>query len=68
MLAALKRVAGEEAVGRIRWERDATVERIVGGWPAAWDASRARALGLEADADFDAIVRAYIEDDLKRAS
>jgi nucleoside-diphosphate-sugar epimerase len=63
MIGALGRAAGAEAVARIRRERDATVERIVGSWPAAWDASRARALGLEADTDVDAIVRAYLEDD-----
>jgi nucleoside-diphosphate-sugar epimerase len=65
MIEALGRVAGEEVLRHLRWERDATVERIVGGWPAAWDTGRARALGLEGDADFDSIVRAYIEDDLK---
>jgi len=64
MIAALKRVAGEDALRHLRWERDATVERIVGGWPAAWDTRRARALGLEGDEDFDSIVRAYVEDDL----
>jgi nucleoside-diphosphate-sugar epimerase len=66
MVAALGRVAGDDAVGRIRWEPDATVERIVGSWPAAWDASRARSLGFDGDADFDAIVRSHIEDELKR--
>jgi nucleoside-diphosphate-sugar epimerase len=65
MIAALQRVAGDDVVQHLRWERDPTVERIVGGWPAAWDTSRARALGLEGDADFDSIVRAYVEDDLK---
>jgi nucleoside-diphosphate-sugar epimerase len=65
MVEALRRAGGDAAVARIRWERDAVVERIVGSWPAAWDAGRARALGLEGDADFDAVVKAYVEDDLK---
>ncbi|MBK4737757.1 D-erythronate dehydrogenase [Noviherbaspirillum pedocola] len=65
MVEALRRAGGEDAVARIRWEADATVARIVGGWPAVWDASRALALGLEGDADFDAVVRAYVEDDLR---
>ncbi|SFU56940.1 D-erythronate dehydrogenase [Pseudoduganella namucuonensis] len=64
MVAALERAAGRAAVARIRYEPDPAVERIVRGWPAAWDASRALELGFEADADFDAIVRAYMEDDL----
>ena len=64
MLAALARVAGPQMLERIRWERDPAVECIVGGWPAAWDVSRAHALGFGGDADFDSIIRAYIEDDL----
>jgi nucleoside-diphosphate-sugar epimerase len=66
MAAALERVAGKDAAGRIRWERDPAVERIVGSWPGAWDTARAHALGRLGDADFDSIVRAYIEDDLER--
>jgi nucleoside-diphosphate-sugar epimerase len=64
MVAALERVAGPEPVRRIRWERDPVVERIVGSWPGAWDVARAQSLGLSGDADFDSIVRAYMEDDL----
>lgn len=64
MVKALERVGGPEAAGRIRWAHDPVVERIVGSWPGAWDTARARSLGLDADADMDSIVRAYIEDDL----
>lgn len=65
MVAALRVVGGGDAVKRISWQRDPAVERIVGGWPGAWDVTRARALGLSADASFEAIVRAYVEDDLR---
>jgi nucleoside-diphosphate-sugar epimerase len=64
MIAALERAGGREPVALIRHERDPAVEAIVGGWPAAWDNRRAQALGLNPDPDFDAIVRAYVEDDL----
>jgi nucleoside-diphosphate-sugar epimerase len=64
MIAALERVGGRKAVDLIRRERDPAVEAIVASWPAAWDNRRAEALGLQPDRDFDAIVRAYIEDDL----
>jgi nucleoside-diphosphate-sugar epimerase len=64
MVAALERVAGKDVVNRIRWARDPAIERIVGSWPGAWDTTRARALGFTGDADFDSIVRAYIDDDL----
>ena len=65
MVAALEKVAGPEAVARIRFMPDPAVERIVQSWPGAWDDSRARALGLEADADFESVIRAHIEDELK---
>jgi nucleoside-diphosphate-sugar epimerase len=62
MVAALQRVAGDEAVKLIRWEPDATIQRIVESWPSQVDAPYARSLGFTADADFDAIVKAHIED------
>lgn len=62
IVQALQRVAGEDVVKLIRWEPDATIQRIVESWPSRVEAPRARALGFSADADFDAIVRAHIED------
>lgn len=62
MVAALQRVAGAEVTKLIRWEPDATIQRIVESWPSRVDAPRARALGFTADPDFDAIVRAHMED------
>ncbi|MBS0319165.1 MAG: SDR family oxidoreductase [Proteobacteria bacterium] len=64
MVQTLARVAGPEYADYVRWERNPAIERIVCSWPAAWDVSRATELGLAGDADFAAIVRAYIEDDL----
>ena len=63
-IEALRRVGGEEAVRRIRHEPDQTITRIVAGWPRAFEAGRARALGFHADADFDEIVRIHVEDEL----
>lgn len=68
MIAALERAGGPAAVDLISHQRDPTVEAIVSGWPPAWDNRRAEALGLRPDPDFDAIVRAYIEDDLSAAA
>lgn len=64
MVAALQRVAGAEAAARVRWERDEATNRIVASWPGAWDTRRAEVLGFSGDADFDSIIRAYIEDEL----
>ena len=63
-IEALRRVGGEEAVRRIRHEPDEAITRIVAGWPRAFEAGRARALGFRADADFDEIVRVHVEDEL----
>nr|WP_217343959.1 D-erythronate dehydrogenase [Noviherbaspirillum sp. L7-7A]MBV0878053.1 SDR family oxidoreductase [Noviherbaspirillum sp. L7-7A] len=64
MVAALGKVAGQEVAARIRFAPDPAVERIVQSWPGAWDVSRARALGLEGDANFESVIRSHIEDEL----
>lgn len=63
-IAALRAVAGDDAVQRIRREPDETVMRIVSGWPARFDARRAQELGFRAERSFEEIVRVYVEDEL----
>ena len=63
-IAALRRIAGEKAVSLIRREPDPVIARIVAGWPQAFDASRATALGFTAEKSFDEIIRAHVEDEL----
>ena len=62
MLAALEAVAGARVRALVRLEPDPAIERIVGTWPARFDAQRAARLGLEPDADFLGIVREYLRD------
>ena len=62
-IAALGRVAGEKATRLIRREPDATIQRIVAGWPRNFDAKRALALGFRPDPSFDAIIRYHLEDE-----
>jgi nucleoside-diphosphate-sugar epimerase len=64
MIAALETVGGRAAVDLIRHQPDPVVQAIVGSWPAAWDTRRAEALGLKGDADFESVIRAYVEDEL----
>jgi nucleoside-diphosphate-sugar epimerase len=64
MVDALEAVAGERVARRVKWQPDPVIQKIVAGWPAAFDARRARAMGFEADPDFAAIIRAHIEDEL----
>lgn len=63
-IEALRRVAGDKAVGRIRRQPDELVMRIVSGWPQRVEAKRARSLGFKVENSFDEIVQAHIEDEL----
>ena len=63
-IEALRRVAGDKVVGRIRREPDELIMRIVSGWSERIDAARARKLGFKAETSFEEIVRTHIEDEL----
>jgi D-erythronate 2-dehydrogenase len=63
-IEALRRVAGEKAARLIRREPDATIMRIVEGWPRNFDARRALELGFRPDPSFDDIIRFHIQDEL----
>ena len=63
-IAALERVAGAGAVALIRREPDKLIMAMVAGWPQAFAATRAQALGFRGDGNFDDIIRSYIEDEL----
>lgn len=63
-IEALARVAGADAVRLIREEHDDTIWQIVRNWPTRFAAERARSLGFVAESDFDAIIRAHLEDEL----
>ena len=60
MIAALRRVAGDEVAARVKWESDPAIERIVSTWPARFDSVRGLALGMRAVSDFDTIVREHV--------
>ena len=64
-IEALRRVAGADVVALIRDEPDPAVWAIVQTWPRRFAASRAKALGFQAETSFDQIVQTYIEDDLR---
>ncbi|WP_375461872.1 D-erythronate dehydrogenase [uncultured Enterovirga sp.] len=63
-IEALRRVAGDAVVARIRREPDQTVIDIVKGWPERFVAKRAEALGFRAESSFDDIIQVYIDEEL----
>ena len=63
MVAALRRIAGDAVADRVKWQLDPVIDRIVSTWPARFAPVLGPALGMQADPDFDNIVRAYIADD-----
>jgi len=65
MADAVKRVAGNDAYKKIVWKQDPLIQKIVDGWPARLESKRARGMGLTDDGSMDAIIQAFIEDDLR---
>ena len=63
MVDALRRVAGDAVAARVKWQTDTVIARIVATWPYNFAPVLGPALGMQADRDFDAIVRQYIEDE-----
>jgi D-erythronate 2-dehydrogenase len=63
-IAALRKVAGDKVVGRIRRQPDPFIEQIVAGWPRKFAPKRALALGFKTDASFEDIIRHHIADEL----
>jgi nucleoside-diphosphate-sugar epimerase len=62
-IEALRRIAGDKVVARIRREPDELVARIVAGWPQRFEAKRSTELGFVAESSFDEIIRVHIEDE-----
>ncbi|TJW02151.1 MAG: SDR family oxidoreductase [Mesorhizobium sp.] len=63
-IEAMARVAGPQYLRLLRDEIDPAIERIVSTWPKGYRATRAKELGFTAEADFDEIIRIYIEEEM----
>jgi nucleoside-diphosphate-sugar epimerase len=62
MLDALETVAGPKVRARVKLQRDERIAGIVANWPRGVRTPRANALGLQAEASFEDIIRQYIDD------
>ena len=65
MLDAMGRVAGADAVKRVKFMPDTRIQGIVKTWPVKFRTERANAMGFKADPDFDSIVRSHIENEMR---
>ncbi|MEY3781894.1 MAG: hypothetical protein RIS97_72 [Pseudomonadota bacterium] len=62
MAAALERLAGKAATDLIDWTPDPAILKLVETWPGVVSSSRANKLGLQADTDYEKIIRDYIRE------
>lgn len=62
MLDSLERLGGKAARAKVALADVERIKAIVCSWPGAFDVARPLALGFAADADFDGIVRQYMDD------
>ena len=60
MIDAMGRVAGRQAVDRVKFVPDARIQSIVKTWPVRFRTDRALAMGFEADPDFESIVTDHL--------
>lgn len=62
-IEALRSVAGNDVVARIKCQPDPEVAAIVENWPRDFDVQRAPALGFHSETSYEDIIRVYIEED-----
>ena len=68
MIEAMGRVAGKHTTDLVKFRPDARIQAIVKTWPVRFRTERADAMGFQADADFDSIVRDHIESEKAAAT
>lgn len=62
MVSVLAQVAGADVAALVDWHPDQTIASVIQGWPSRLRTDRATSLGLDADEDFETIVRAHIHE------
>ena len=65
-IEALRQIAGNEVVGKIRHEPNPKIIKIVDGWPRNFDPARATGLGFKSESKFSEIIKVYLEDDFEK--
>ena len=65
MVAAMGRVAGAETMKLVEWKEDPAILKLVRTWPGDFVTARAEKMGFVHDANFDEVVKAYVEEELR---
>jgi nucleoside-diphosphate-sugar epimerase len=65
MVAAMGRVAGAETMKLVEWKEDPAILKLVRTWPGDFVTARAEKIGFVHDANFDEVVKAYVEEELR---
>ena len=65
-IEALRSIAGQDAVNRIKISKNAEIEKIVEGWPRNFQPNRSLELGFVAEKSFSEIITVYIDEDYKK--
>ena len=63
-IEALRGIAGNDIINRIKIKKNADISKIVAGWPRDFEPVRALNLGFVAERNFSEIIKRYINDDL----
>ncbi|MEO6062677.1 MAG: D-erythronate dehydrogenase [Thermoflexales bacterium] len=63
MVAAMGAIAGPAVAARVQWKPEPRTQAIVKTWPVRFRTPRALAMGFQADADIESVIRDYIRDE-----
>ncbi len=63
-IEALRSLAGNDVVARIKHVPDPEIAKIVAGWPRNFEPARALDLGFRAETRFEQIIQVYMEDEM----
>ena len=65
-IEALRKIAGNKVIAKIKRKTDPKITKIVNGWPRNFDPVRAIALGFKSENTFEEIIKVYLSDDFEK--
>ena len=65
-IEALRKVAGNRVIAKIKNKTDPKITKIVDGWPRNFDPARATGLGFKSEKTFEEIIKVYLSDDFEK--